>query len=634
MEHFPTPDAPMIKTPQKSLKPTRSTQFGLMNTAGLVGVEPLRNREMQYVEVVMKTFWKWDLGLAVAATLAANVPAQETPPPDADNLANAKGQLVSDERPLPPSIAPGTPAAEIVKLAQAGVDESVMLAYVSNSGSLFNLSSDAIVSLNDLGVPGSVVTAMIQHDQSWKTGAASTPPTAPAQVQPIIAQASSAVPEQTVPMDQLPPQDNGSYSYFYDSLAPYGNWINVEGGGLCWQPTVVVINSGWSPYCNHGHWIYTDCGWYWSSDYSWGWAPFHYGRWYQHNRYGWCWVPDTVWAPAWVSWRTTPAYCGWAPLPPTACYRPGVGFSYFGRSVAFGFEFGLNQRSYTFVPTQRFCDPHPWQYRVGRGNVTQIFNTTVVNNRFDERDHRIINAGGVPVDHVSAAMRAPIPTVSIHETPIAGERTRGDLGPNTRSIAVYRPNLPQAAQTRSPFVGSGVRAQPITRHAPANTAGNVNPGQRGFTTGNSVPNNERRTGNPPQPGNQPIIIRGSQNNGGGNPPNSGARPEQSSVSAGPASRTFPRQALNQSPPPVTTASQWQQPNTVRQEPARYYSPRYESQAPPPVRHEQAAPQYTPPPTYSRPQQTEFRPAFQPQAVPAGQPNVFAPGPARQGAVFR
>src|SRR5208283_4496716 len=123
-------------------------------------------------KAVMKTLWKWNFGLVVAGTLAASVPAQETPPPGVDNLANANGRLVSDERPLPPSIAPGSPAAEIVKLAQAGVDESVMLAYVSNSGSLFNLSSDAIVSLNDLGVPGDVVTAMIQHDQNWKTSAA------------------------------------------------------------------------------------------------------------------------------------------------------------------------------------------------------------------------------------------------------------------------------------------------------------------------------------------------------------------------------------------------------------------------------------------------------------------------------
>src|SRR6185436_10310251 len=31
----------------------------------------------------------------------------------------------------------------------------------------------------------------------------------------------------------------GAVSYFYNALAPYGNWVNVSGYGLCWQPTVV-----------------------------------------------------------------------------------------------------------------------------------------------------------------------------------------------------------------------------------------------------------------------------------------------------------------------------------------------------------------------------------------------------------
>ena len=68
------------------------------------------------------------------------------------------------------------------------------------------------------------------------------------------------------------------------------------------------------------------CGWYWMSDYSWGWAPFHYGRWFHHARFGWCWMPDTVWGPSWVTWRYSDDYCGWAPLPPGAIYRAGVGF--------------------------------------------------------------------------------------------------------------------------------------------------------------------------------------------------------------------------------------------------------------------------------------------------------------------
>ena len=110
-------------------------------------------------------------------------------------------------------------------------------------------------------------------------------------------------------------------NYFYDTLAPYGTWVQVDGYGRCWQPLVVVSEPGWQPYCDRGHWVYTDAGWYWMSDYSWGWAPFHYGRWFHHERFGWVWTPDTVWGPSWVTWRYSDDYCGWAPLPPFTAYR-------------------------------------------------------------------------------------------------------------------------------------------------------------------------------------------------------------------------------------------------------------------------------------------------------------------------
>ena len=33
-------------------------------------------------------------------------------------------------------------------------------------------------------------------------------------------------------------------NYFYDTLAPYGTWVEVEGYGRCWRPTVVVSEAG------------------------------------------------------------------------------------------------------------------------------------------------------------------------------------------------------------------------------------------------------------------------------------------------------------------------------------------------------------------------------------------------------
>ena len=104
-----------------------------------------------------------------------------------------------------------------------------------------------------------------------------------------------------------------SLQVFYDDLSPYGQWVNDPDYGYVWAPSVA---SDFSPYSSDGHWVLTDEGWTWVSDYPWGWAPFHYGRWNFNPAFGWIWIPDTVWGPAWVSWRRSPGYYGWAPLGP------------------------------------------------------------------------------------------------------------------------------------------------------------------------------------------------------------------------------------------------------------------------------------------------------------------------------
>src|SRR5690606_31805918 len=126
-----------------------------------------------------KIFWKWSLGISLAvvpflgcgqrstATYSAPAVVQGQPmvsnfveepavlsgdealPEEADqDLANAPAELVSPAK-LADRISPA--AAELVKLAQAGVDESVMMAFVTNSTLVFNLTSDDIVYLNDVG---------------------------------------------------------------------------------------------------------------------------------------------------------------------------------------------------------------------------------------------------------------------------------------------------------------------------------------------------------------------------------------------------------------------------------------------------------------------------------------------------
>jgi hypothetical protein len=395
-----------------------------------------------------------------------------------DALANAEGKLISTPDTASTNVSNNPQLTDFVKLVQAGVGESVLMAYVTNSQSAFNLSSDDIVYLNDLGAPETTITAMLQRDQYYNGSAATAPapttaqPAPPAGTAPPPMMEQSALPDQYASA-QTPPltpsadveaevqqSPNASYSYFYDSLAPYGNWVDISGYGPCWQPTVVAVNPGWQPYCDRGHWAYTDCGWCWVSDYSWGWAPFHYGRWFHHNRFGWCWAPDTVWGPSWVSWRYSDSYCGWAPLPPSACYRPGFGFTYYGRSVGFNFTFGLGINHFTFVPLNHFHDRYPGRYRVEHREVTKIYNTTIINNQIIRGNNNTIINRGVPVDRVARATHTDIRPIKIRAD--ASAPRTAQLGRDGRSLSVFRPELPKPRTTgpATKFVGEGVQPAP------------------------------------------------------------------------------------------------------------------------------------------------------------------------------
>src|SRR5882724_1601742 len=100
---------------------------------------------------------------------------------------------------------------------------------------------------------------------------------------------------------------------FYDPLAASGAWVDVRPYGQCWHPA--RVEAGWRPY-TVGHWEWTDVGWYWVSDEPWAWACYHYGSWVYDPNYSWVWIPGTEWAPAWVTWRESDDYIGWAPCGP------------------------------------------------------------------------------------------------------------------------------------------------------------------------------------------------------------------------------------------------------------------------------------------------------------------------------
>jgi hypothetical protein len=336
------------------------------------------------------------LALAVAAAACAVSQAQEQPiPPPAGDSA------------LPADIVPGSALAEVVKMVQAGVDVGTIKSYIVNSQSAFNLDADKIIFLKDAGAPSDLVNAMMERDKILYA-ASVVPAPAPAPV-------SAA----TIAPDTAPPAEV-TVNYFYDTLALYGSWVDVEGYGRCWRPTVVIYDPAWRPYCDRGHWVYTDYGWYWDSDYSWG-VTFHYGRWFRNPQFGWCWSPDTVWAPSWVTWRSDSDYCGWAPLPPLAVYQPGLGFFYRGASVGVDFDFGLDAGCFMFISPDHFCDRRPRYYCLEPQRAAEIFHQTRVINNFNVNGKAFMNRG-VSVQQISGVTRHPIEPVRVGSLPNAGRQ--------------------------------------------------------------------------------------------------------------------------------------------------------------------------------------------------------------------
>jgi len=404
----------------------------------------------------MNTFFKLAALLVVAAwvgvapfpgareVLAHPADAGLNPPPDS---ATASSRL-------------STNTTEVIRLAEAAADEKLILAYIESAQTPFELSAEGIIYLKDLGIDESILTAMLRHDTTLRergpqpgaappvTNQLNSVPTLLSPATNAAATAGEPVYVTNAPPDVVP---------FYEPLEPYGTWVELGGLGWCWQPQVVIINRSWRPYCHGGRWIYSDCGWYWHSDYSWGWAPFHYGRWQLHPTCGWVWLPDRVWGPAWVCWRHSDAYCGWAPLPPAAHFVVGQGFHFNHVKVGINFDFGLAPPLFTFVEIGHLHENHPHLHALPPTRVNVVYNrTTVINQYLVDRNNRVINQG-IAVDRVAAASHRQIRPVMIKDAPApAGGFVKPDRLEKVGSTTVlYRPEL-KVPSRRSPVVAQKV----------------------------------------------------------------------------------------------------------------------------------------------------------------------------------
>jgi hypothetical protein len=383
---------------------------------------------------------------------------QETAPP-------AAGSAPADAAPVVPVLAPPplktTPGMkDIFELARSGVSEEVLGAFVEKSGRSYHPSVEEIIYLKDLGVAPAVIAKVIRSGnkdsdlaRQVEAGNFDTlPAEKPAAAPPPVAESQEPPPQPDQEHYAVAPQPLESAAtgeapapaadatvnldYFKGALDAYGTWIDVPGYGTCWRPTIGIADVDWQPYYDGGRWIYTNCGWYWLSDYSWGWAPFHYGRWLRHTHWGWVWVPGYTWGPAWVEWRTTDAYCGWAPLPPY--YGTGFGVSYWDGS--WGLSIGWSY--FNWVPYRYCYGYYPRHYAVHHDLRHSIYdNSSAIHPTVIGGNHRVI-VTGPNATVVANAAHTEIRRINIRDVGSHDSRGPRDYLENGgRTLAAFRPTV-------------------------------------------------------------------------------------------------------------------------------------------------------------------------------------------------
>jgi hypothetical protein len=356
-----------------------------------------------------------------------------------------------------------------------------------------------------------------------------------------------------------PPAPEVSYQSFYDALSPYGQWINNPDYGYVWMPSVAP---DFTPYGSNGHWVYTDEGWTWDSDYPWGWAAFHYGRWFFEDGYGWMWIPGNEWAPAWVTWRQSPDYYGWAPLGP----QVSISASYVG-------SYNPPPHYWHFVPQQYVARPQVNNYFVSEQqnvtivrnttiirnttiNNTTINNTTIINNNGNDRGTRNNYAGGPDPAEVSRVSGAPLRPIPLRESNRPGENS------GSGALSIYRPriNQPSPSGGGASTTPAPSRIQPLNQVRPVNPTSYNNPRPANNPSPNTNPGTPAPNGGSPAfngnanyNNNHPANDRGNTGNPTNptNPANTG-NPSNTGNPANAGNSGAPRSANNPTTAPVNS----------------------------------------------------------------------------------
>jgi hypothetical protein len=246
--------------------------------------------------------------------------------------------------------------------------------------------------------------------------------------------------------DEVPSRRGGpaqSYDMFYTRLDRYGDWMETSDYGYVFRPREAQ-SGGWRPYTD-GRWVYTDCGWTWISEEPFGWATYHYGRWTRLRGIGWIWIPGDEWAPAWVSWRTSDNYVGWAPLPPEARFDRRTGIHNWADSY-----YDIGPENYCFVEAREIGSQRLERAVVPtERNVTIISQTINVTN-ISYNNTTVVNQGP-NYDELRSRSAQPIERLKV-ERDVNININVGDTRPVVRGgvVVIQAPVIGGAEPARRP----------------------------------------------------------------------------------------------------------------------------------------------------------------------------------------
>ena len=109
---------------------------------------------------------------------------------------------------------------QVLQLSQAKINDSTIVTYIQNSGTIYSLNASEIVYLKQQGVSDAVLTTMLNQRQRVAQSAVQVPTAAPA-LQPGSAETSTAVAQPTVTYVQTVPSstvyvipDTQTYQYY------------------------------------------------------------------------------------------------------------------------------------------------------------------------------------------------------------------------------------------------------------------------------------------------------------------------------------------------------------------------------------------------------------------------------------